>query len=75
MGPNNYTLRYLLSDLKAYIHTKAYRQMFIAAFSIMKFPNVVNKEVNKKQWYIYTVEYYSVIKERDFILPNAVNKT
>lgn len=45
MGPNNYTLRYLLSDLKAYIHTKAYRQMFIAALSIInknwKFPNVV----------------------------------
>lgn len=36
---------YLLSDLKAYIHTKAYTQMFITALSIInknwKFPNVV----------------------------------
>ena len=35
----------------------------------------LNKGVNKKQWYIYTVEYYSVIKEWDFVLPNTVNKT
>ena len=45
LWPNNYTLRYLLSDLKACIHTKAYTQMFIAALSIInknwKLPNVV----------------------------------
>ena len=33
LWPNNYTLRYLLSDLKACVHTKAYTQMFIAALS------------------------------------------
>ena len=57
-------------ELKIYIHTKAYTQIFISALCIIattwkqsRCPSV-GEWVNKL-WYIQTMEYYSVLKRNE----------
>ena len=66
--PSDTTLGYIPKDAHSY-HKHTCSAMFIAALLIIartwKQPRCPSpEELIKKMWYIYTMEYYSVIKKK-----------
>lgn len=63
---------HLPMEMKTYVHTKTYTQVYIAALFVLgktgNNPNVLQWLDDKKLWYTHTMEYYSAISKNELLI-------
>ena len=72
--PSNCTLGHLSRRSKDLCSHKNLHMMFTAASFVAqnwKHSDVLQREWSNKQWYLYTVEYYSAIKRSELLIPKS----